>query len=89
MISNGLIDFKTVLECIRDPNLHLSLRAAYLEFIISSVVDRCAQEFGMEIAHMWHTFVSVVQYPYIATCVVAILFWVHQSLHRVLLHSLY
>ena len=63
MISSGLVQFKTALECIRDPTLHLSLRAAYLEFIIASVVDRCAQEFGTEVAHMWHTFVSV-QYIY-------------------------
>ena len=59
MISTQLVEFKTTLECIRDPNLHLSLRAAYLEFIIASVVERCAQEFGTEIASMLHTFVSV------------------------------
>lgn len=50
--------FDEAFLCINNSQLHARLRSAYLDFIISTLVDVNVEESGTTIDNIWHTFVS-------------------------------
>lgn len=52
--------FEEAFSCIFNTELHRFLRSAYLDFIISTLVDVSAKEEGTTIDNIWHTFVSLL-----------------------------
>ena len=54
-----LVTTEEALLCIKDETLHPALRSAYIDFIISTLVDVNVEESGTTVENIWHTFVSL------------------------------
>ena len=54
-----LVTTKEAFLCIKDEELDCVLRSAYIDFIISTLVDVNVEESGTSIENMWYTFVSL------------------------------
>ena len=53
--------------CIKDEHLHPALRSAYIDFIISTLVDVNVEESGTTVGNYWLTFVSLACMQYFTT----------------------
>ena len=53
-----LVTIEEAFMCIKDKDLNPALRSAYIDFIISTLVDVNVQESGRTVENIWHTFVS-------------------------------
>lgn len=56
-----IVDISVAKACIMDCGANSHLRAAFLKFVISAVLDKCAQDSGKEIEDSGHCFVSFLQ----------------------------
>ena len=56
-----LVTIEEAFLCIKDEDLDRSLRSAYIDFIISTLVDVNVEESGTRIENIWHTFVSLTR----------------------------
>ena len=55
-----LVTTEEAFMCIKDKELHPALRSAYIDFIISTLVDVSIQESGTTVGNIRHTFVSIM-----------------------------
>ena len=72
-----LVTTEEAFMCIKEKDLHPALRSAYIDFIISTLVDVNVQESGTTVENIWHTFVSLVLMHecYFVTNVASLLLW--------------
>ena len=54
-----LVTTKEAFLCIKNEDLDCLLRSAYIDFIISTLVDVNVEESGTSVENMWYTFVSL------------------------------
>ena len=59
-----LVTIEEAFLCINDKELHPLLRSAYIDFIISTLVDVNVEESGTTVENIWHTFVSLTHAQY-------------------------
>ena len=52
------VTFQETLACLDTTELNPLLQSAYLDFITSTYVDFNAEESGVDIDNMWHSYVS-------------------------------
>ena len=61
MYEHEYITFKESLLILKDPNMHPLLQSAYLDFVISALVDFNVKESGVDIDNIWHSYVSNIR----------------------------
>ena len=62
-----LVTTEEAFLCINNKDLHPALRSAYIDFIISTLVDVNVEQSGTRIENIWHTFVSLACVQYFIT----------------------